>query len=110
MQEEVEGILFYQGRINSDNQLKAQDLDRCRFLDFMEIGQPVPVVLEDSLILYSYIMWIHNKINLSYGKRRLQENESSQGLKEVGEKNHLGVCEVQDKNKEGERSEDEHPQ
>ena len=29
----------------------------------MEIGQPVPVVLEDSLILYSYIMWIHNKIN-----------------------------------------------
>ena len=29
----------------------------------MEIGQPVPVVLEDSPILYSYIMWIHNKIN-----------------------------------------------
>ena len=29
----------------------------------MEIDQPVPVVLEDSPVLYSYIMWIHDKIN-----------------------------------------------
>ena len=43
--------------------MKTQDLDRCKFLDFMEIGQPVPVVLEESPVLYSYIMWIHNKIN-----------------------------------------------
>ena len=43
--------------------MRTQDLDGCKFLDFMEIGQPVPVVLEDSPILYSYIMWIHNKIN-----------------------------------------------
>ena len=61
--EEVEGILFYQGRINPENQLKTQDLDGCTFLDFMEIGQPVPIALEDSPVLYSYIMWIHNKIN-----------------------------------------------
>ena len=46
-----------------ENQLKTQDLDGCKFLDFIEIGQPVPVVLEDSPVLYSYIMWIHNKIN-----------------------------------------------
>ena len=43
--------------------MKTQDLDGYKFLDFMEIGQPVPVVLEDSHVLYSYIMWIHNKIN-----------------------------------------------
>ena len=61
--EEAEGILFYQGRINPENQLRTQDLDGCKFLDFMEIGQLVPVVLEDSPVLYSYIMWIHNKIN-----------------------------------------------
>ena len=60
---EVDGILFYQGRIAAENQLRTQDLDGCKFLDFTEIGQPVPVVLEDSPVLYSYIMWIHNKIN-----------------------------------------------
>ena len=61
--EEIDSIFFYQGRIAQENQLKTQDLDRCKFLDFMEIGQPVPVVLEESPVLYSYIMWIHNKIN-----------------------------------------------
>ena len=45
---EIEGILFYQGRIAPENQLKIQDLDGCTFFDFMEIGQHVPVVLEDS--------------------------------------------------------------
>ena len=43
--------------------MRTQDLGGCKFLDFVEMGQPVPVVLEDSPILYSYIMWIHNKIN-----------------------------------------------
>ena len=32
-------------------------------MDFIEISQPVPVVLEDYPVLYSYIMWIHSKIN-----------------------------------------------
>ena len=54
--EEIDGILYYQGRISLENQLKTQDLDRCKFLDFIEIGQPVPVFLEDSPVLYSYIM------------------------------------------------------
>ena len=47
--------------------MKTQDLDGCKFLDFMELGQPAPVVLEDSPVLYSYIMWINNKINLHAG-------------------------------------------
>ena len=51
--EEVDGILFYQGRKAQENQLKTQDLDGCKFLDFMEIGQPVPVFQEDSPILSS---------------------------------------------------------
>ena len=49
--EEVEGILYYQGRIAPENQLKTQDLDGCKFFDFTEIGQPLPVILEDSPIL-----------------------------------------------------------
>ena len=53
--EGIEGILFNQERIAPENQLKTQDLDGCKFVDFMEIGQPVPVVSEDSPILYSYI-------------------------------------------------------
>ena len=61
--EEIDGILMYQGRIAQENQLKTQDLDVSKFLDFAEIGYPVPVVLEDSPVLYAYIMWIHNKVN-----------------------------------------------
>ena len=53
--EEIDSIFFYQGRIAQENQLKTQDLDRCKFLDFMEIGQPVPVILEvpGSVLLYN---------------------------------------------------------
>ena len=29
--EEIDGILFYQGRIAPENQLKIQDLDGCKF-------------------------------------------------------------------------------
>ena len=36
--EEIEGILFYQGRIAPENQLRTQDLDGCKFFDFMEIN------------------------------------------------------------------------
>ena len=54
--EEIDGILMYQGRISQENQLKTQYLDGCKFLDFAEIGHPVPVVLEDSPVLYTYIM------------------------------------------------------
>ena len=49
--EEFDGILYYQGRIVQENQLKTQDLDGCKFLDFTEISHPVPIVLEDLLIL-----------------------------------------------------------
>ena len=61
--EEIDEILYYQGRIAQENQQRTQDLDGCKFLDFMEIGQPVPEVLEDSSVVYLYIMWIYNKIN-----------------------------------------------
>ena len=40
---------------------------RLKFLDFIKISQPVAVVLEDSPVLYSYIMWMHNKINPQAG-------------------------------------------
>ena len=50
--EEIDGILYNQGRIAQENQLKTQDLVGFKFLDFIEIGQPLPVVLEDSPVLY----------------------------------------------------------
>ena len=43
--EEINKILFYQGRIALEKQLKTQDQDGCKFLDFIKIAQPVPVVL-----------------------------------------------------------------
>ena len=55
--EEVDGVLHYQGRIAQENQFKTQDLDRCKFLDFMEIGQAIPVVLEDFPVLYSLLIY-----------------------------------------------------
>ena len=61
--DEIDGILYYRGRIAQENQLKKQDLEGCTFLDFIEVCQLVPAVLEDSLILYYYFMWIHNKRN-----------------------------------------------
>ena len=36
--EEIDGILYYQGRIAQENQLKTQALDGCNFLNFIEIG------------------------------------------------------------------------
>ena len=77
--EEIDGILYYQGRISQENQLKTQDLDGCKFLDVMAIGQPLPVVLEDSPVLYSYNMRMHNKINPHAGVEATisrQEDES----------------------------------
>ena len=51
------------GKNFAEKSTENPNLDGCKFLDFIEIGQPVPVVLEDSPVLYSFIMWIHNKIN-----------------------------------------------
>ena len=48
--EEMDEILYYQGRIAQENQLKTQDLDGCKFLDFIEIGQPVPLVLQSFIV------------------------------------------------------------
>ena len=32
---EIDKILYYQGRIAQENQLKPQDMDSCTFLDFI---------------------------------------------------------------------------
>ena len=102
--EEVEGILYYQGRIAPENQLKTQDLDGCKFFDFTEIGQPVPVILEDSPIFYSYIIWIHNKINPHAGieatvREVCKKMRIPKGLRKLVKRITLD-CQVQDKNKE----------
>ena len=53
--EEIDGILMYQGRIAQENQVKTQDLDGCKFLDFAEVP-PLHTVsrsARDVSILYS---------------------------------------------------------
>ena len=45
--EETEGILFYQGRIDPENQLRTQDLEGCKFFNFMEIGYDFVKILND---------------------------------------------------------------
>ena len=39
--DEIDGTLYYQGRIAQENLLKTQDLDDCTFLGFIEIGHNV---------------------------------------------------------------------
>ena len=63
MYTEVDGILYYQGRITAENPFKTMDLDEVPFLDTNEFSGKVPVVLVDSPVLYSYLMAVHTRIN-----------------------------------------------
>ena len=66
----------------------------------MEIGQSVPVALEDSPILYSYIMWIHNKINPHTGVDATVQDVCKK-MKVPCEKDYSGLRQMQNKDKEG---------
>jgi hypothetical protein len=55
------GIYYFVGRITSNNPFKQKDLDSVPFLDTHTFAGHLPVVLIDSPILYSLVMYLHCK-------------------------------------------------
>ena len=62
MFQEDQGILYDHGRLSAEFQFKTQDVDGPEYIDKHEILEKTPVVLVDSPILYSYLMYIHTII------------------------------------------------
>ena len=58
-----DGILYDEGRLSPEFQFKTQDLDKVGYLDKHEIIGKIPVVLPDSPVLYSFLMFLHTKAN-----------------------------------------------
>ena len=58
---EIDGIFYDQGRLSPEFPFKTQDLDQVTFLDKQEIVGMKPVVLEDSPVLYAFVMFVHTK-------------------------------------------------
>ena len=56
---EVDGILYFLGRLTKENPFRFKDLDAAPFLDTHEFAGPVPVYLIDSPIVYSLVVYIH---------------------------------------------------
>ena len=59
-----EGIVYDKGRLSPEFQFKTTNLDQVGYLDKHEILEQIPVVLPDSPVLYSFLMYIHTKSNL----------------------------------------------
>jgi len=57
------GWLFYKGRLSRDSKISVLDLDllNLSFLDGQEIRFCNPCILPDTVIFYSYTMWVHLK-------------------------------------------------
>ena len=45
--EEINGILYYQGRISQKNQLRTRDLDGCKCIDFARVNMSSPTGIAD---------------------------------------------------------------
>jgi len=61
---EREGILYDDGRLGAEFQFKTQDLDQVEYIDKHEIINQVPIVLNDSPVLYAYLMYVHTKTSI----------------------------------------------
>ena len=59
---ESKGILMRTGRLAQENPFRFRDLDAVPFLDAADITGPVPVVMAESDIYFSFLMAIHTKI------------------------------------------------
>ena len=57
-------IIYDVGRLSPEFQFKTQDLDQVGYLDKHEIIGQIPVVLPDSPVLYSFLMYLHTKVNI----------------------------------------------
>ncbi len=58
------GRVYDEGRLSPEYQIREQDLDHVGFLDKHVILGRIPVVLPDSPILYSYLMYVHTKTSI----------------------------------------------
>jgi len=61
----VSNVLYEDWKAGAEIQFKSQYLDQVHvdYIDKHEIINPVPIVWWDSLILYSYLMLIHNRMH-----------------------------------------------
>ncbi len=59
-----EGRVYDEGRLSPEYQIREQDLDHVGFLDKHVILGRIPVVLPDSPVLYSYLMYVHTKTSI----------------------------------------------
>ena len=58
-----DGIVYADGRLSAEFQFRTEDLDNVQFIDKHEITDKKPLVLSDSPVLYSYVMYVHTKKN-----------------------------------------------
>ena len=56
------GIVYADGRLSAEFQFRVEDLDNIQFIDKHEIIDKKPLVLADSPVLYSYVMYIHTRV------------------------------------------------
>ena len=54
-----DGILYFFGRLSKDNPFRFADISKIPFMDTDSFSGPIPIMLVDSPILYSLIMYIH---------------------------------------------------
>ena len=55
---EGRNTLSYDGRLGAEFQFKTQDLDKVEYIDKHEIINQVSIVMRDSPVLYTYLMYI----------------------------------------------------
>ena len=57
-----EGIVYYNGRLDGQNQFTTKDLDTQVFFDAFEFSGLIPVVRATSDVFFSYVMYVHMKL------------------------------------------------
>ena len=65
--QEVNGILYYTGRLGEESELLKRDLDCNVFFDSYEFTGCIPVVRPESELFYAYLMEIHYNIRKHCG-------------------------------------------
>ena len=59
---EVDGILYLDSRLREEHPIFQSDLGFETFFDNTEISDLLPVVLSDSELFFSYVIYVHNKV------------------------------------------------
>ena len=65
--QEVNGILYYVGRLGEENELKKNDLDCQVFFDSADFTGCLPIVRPESELFYAYLMEVHFKLRKHAG-------------------------------------------